>query len=252
VWAFYPGAGYSWVSPYPWGWLPYHSGTWSFFPGYGWGWQPGGAWNGLNNTAGLGTVAAGTGIAAGNTLTKGGVHTPLRTATVPPAPVAGAARPSMVMSNEKPIVFSKEDRPGNFVFQKDSAGLGVPRGSLGNLNKVSNEVGRHGSANMEVFAAAPNGETAGSAHGATRGPETLHRGSPGDGAQGWHGNEGVSSASRQGNQGSTSQGGQAQGSFHPSGASQSSGSGASMGAPANSGGGSSGNGGARGSAASPK
>ena len=27
VWAMYPGAGYSWVSPYPWGWLPYHSGT---------------------------------------------------------------------------------------------------------------------------------------------------------------------------------------------------------------------------------
>ena len=26
VWALYPGAGYSWVSPYPWGWLPYHSG----------------------------------------------------------------------------------------------------------------------------------------------------------------------------------------------------------------------------------
>ena len=244
VWAFYPGAGYSWVSPYPWGWLPYHSGAWSFYPGYGWGWQPGGAWNGLNNTAGLGAVAAGTGIVGSSTLTQGGVHAPLRSATAPPAPVAsGTTRASLVMSNEKPIVFSKEDRPGNFVFQKNSAGLGVPRGSLGNLNKISNEVGRHGSANMEVFATAPNGETA---HGATRGPETLHRGSPADGAQGWHGNEGVSSASRQGNQGSTSQ---AQGSFHSSGAS---GSGASMGASANSGGGSSGSGGARGSGGSPK
>jgi len=243
VWALYPGAGYSWVSPYPWGWLPYHSGAWSFFPGYGWGWQPGGAWNGLNNTAGLGAIAGGAGMVGSSTLTQSGVHAPLRTATAPPAPVASATtRASLVVSNEKPVVFSKEDRPGNFVFQKNSAGLGVPRGSLGNLNKISNEVGRHGSANMEVFASAPSGETA---HGATRGPETLHRGSPADGAQGWHGNEGISSASRQGNQGSTSQGGQAQ---HSSGASGSAGS---MGASANSGGGSSG-GGARGSAASPK
>ncbi len=48
-WAYYSGAGYSWVSPYPWGWTPYHYGSWSFCPGTGWGWQPGGAWNGLNN-----------------------------------------------------------------------------------------------------------------------------------------------------------------------------------------------------------
>jgi hypothetical protein len=271
VWAFYPGAGYSWVSPYPWGWLPYHSGTWSFFPGYGWGWQPGGSWNGLNNAVGLGAVPAGTsmaagtgmggtGMAAGNTLTKGGVHAPLRSAEVPAAPVAaGATRQSLVLSNAKPMVFSKEDRPGNFVFQKDSAGLGVPRGSLGNLNKISNEVGRHGSANMEVFAGAPNGETAGfahgasagSAHGATRGPETLRPASRGDfSPTGERGNSPASPASRQGaNQGSGPQGGQAQpsfhggnggGNFHPSGG----------GAPAgNSGGGSSGNGGVRGSAA---
>ena len=30
TWAWYPGAGYSWVSPYPWGWTPYHYGSWSF------------------------------------------------------------------------------------------------------------------------------------------------------------------------------------------------------------------------------
>ncbi len=48
-WAYYSGAGYSWVSPYPWGWTPYHYGSWSYCPGAGWGWQPGGAWSGLNN-----------------------------------------------------------------------------------------------------------------------------------------------------------------------------------------------------------
>jgi hypothetical protein len=254
VWALYPGAGYSWVSPYPWGWLPYHSGAWSFFPGYGWGWQPGGAWNGLNNIAGGGFAPAGvgTGLVAGG-VTKGGVHTPLRPAAPAAPAAAGAVRPSLVLSNEKPMVFSKESTPGNFVFQKDSAGLGVPRGSLGNLNKISNEVGRHGSASMEVFAAAPNGGAAGSVHGATRGPETLRPASSAD--RGWGGERGNSQASsdlRQGasqgsNQGST--GGQAQPSFH--GASQA-GGGAPMSAPTGGSGGSSSNGGARGSAASPK
>ncbi len=27
VWAYYPDAGYSWVSPYPWGWTAFHSGS---------------------------------------------------------------------------------------------------------------------------------------------------------------------------------------------------------------------------------
>ena len=49
AWAYYPSAGYSWVSPYPWGWTPYHYGSWSYCQGTGWGWQPGGAWMGLAN-----------------------------------------------------------------------------------------------------------------------------------------------------------------------------------------------------------
>jgi hypothetical protein len=269
VWALYPGAGYSWVSPYPWGWLPYHSGSWAFCQGVGWGWQPGGAWNGLNNIAaggfaptGPGTGVAGTGAAGTGAATKGGVHAPLRPA-VPPAPAAGAVRPSLVLSNAKPMVFSKESTPGNFVFQKDSAGLGVPRGSLGNLNKISNEVGRHGSASMEVFAAAPNGATAGSVqgatagsvHGATRGPETLRPASSAD--RGWGGERGngqSSSGQQQGatrgmNPGSTGgqSGGQSQPSFHGGGAVQP--ASAAPSAPAS--GGSSGGGGNRGSS-SPK
>ncbi|MGH9596201.1 MAG: DUF6600 domain-containing protein, partial [Edaphobacter sp.] len=79
VWALYPGAGYSWVSPYPWGWLPYHSGSWGFCQGVGWGWQPGGAWNGLNNIAGLGGMPVGT--VAGRP-----VHSPLRPGPRMPQP----------------------------------------------------------------------------------------------------------------------------------------------------------------------
>jgi hypothetical protein len=162
VWALYPGAGYSFVSPYPWGWLPYHTGAWSFYPGYGWGWQPGGSFNGLNNmvASGLQTTA---------------LRSPLR----PAVPAVTAATPSLMMANEKPMVFSKEDKPGNFVFQKDSAGLGVPRGTLGNLSKISNHVEQHGSANMQVYAAPPasSGWSAAS-RSANTGPVTLRAGSP--------------------------------------------------------------------------
>jgi hypothetical protein len=165
VWALYPGAGYSWVSPYPWGWLPYHSGTWSFYPGYGWGWQPGGVWNGLNN------IVATTGTTAG-TLAQNPVRSPLRPA--PPLKTGnGATTSSLVLAGDKPLVFSKEDKPGNFVFQKNSAGLGVPRGSLGSLSKISNHVEQHGSASMPVYASSPSVSAGGSAHGANRGPVTL-------------------------------------------------------------------------------
>src|ERR1700693_4703892 len=43
-WVYYPGAGYMWVSSYPWGWMPYRYGNWAFVPGFGWIWQPG-YWN---------------------------------------------------------------------------------------------------------------------------------------------------------------------------------------------------------------
>ena len=263
VWALYPGAGYSWVSPYPWGWLPYHSGSWSFFPGYGWGWQPGGSFNGLNNVAmsngafgggggvvGPGVVAAGT-VAPG-TATKGVVHSPIRPAVMPQAPTAASARQSLVLSNEKPIVFSKEERPGNFVFQKDSAGLGVPRGSLGNLNKISNDVVRHGSANMDVYAANPHtGMERGGDHGANRasGPATLRPASRGDESMGNRGGEAAAASMRQGGGNSGSNGGQASPSYHGGGGGAASPApmSAPAAAPAAAGGG-----GARGPVASPK
>src|SRR5260370_1663018 len=116
---------------------------------------------------GGGTIATGTMPTGGvptNGLGKNPMHSPLRSAAPPQAPAAtGATRQSLVMSNQTPIVMSQQDREGNFVFQKDSAGLGVPRGSLGNLNHVANDVGRHGSASMPVDAAAPNGAE-GNAH----------------------------------------------------------------------------------------
>jgi hypothetical protein len=40
-WALYPSIGYTWVSGYSWGWLPYHCGAWGYYS-FGWGWHPGG------------------------------------------------------------------------------------------------------------------------------------------------------------------------------------------------------------------
>jgi hypothetical protein len=40
-WADYGAYGTTWISGYPWGWLPYHCGAWNYFP-FGWGWIPGG------------------------------------------------------------------------------------------------------------------------------------------------------------------------------------------------------------------
>jgi hypothetical protein len=256
LWAYYPGAGYSFVSPYPWGWLPYHSGSWSFFPGYGWGWQPGGTWNGLNNVGMNGTMATGTmpvGGVPANGLGKNPMHSPLRTAAPPQPPVAGATRPSMVLTNEKPMVMSQPDRQGNFVFQKDSAGLGVPRGSLGNLNHVNNDVGRHGSASMPVYAAGPNGAAEGNTHGASRGPQTLRPANGGEGSTGVRGNEAGPWAGRQGGNERT---GGVQGSspsFHGGGGGGTQSSGAAAPASAPSGGNAgAGGGGGHGPIASPK
>lgn len=46
-WGYYGGAGYSWISGYPWGWLPYSCGGWNYYGGFGWGWQPNGCGGGF-------------------------------------------------------------------------------------------------------------------------------------------------------------------------------------------------------------
>ncbi len=133
VWAQYPGAGYSFVSPYPWGWTPFHSGTWASCAG-GWGWRPGSGYYGLNNSASL--VRQGTALR-------------------PTPPSLGAHAPSMVVVSTQPIAASRLS-PGGLVIQQNSAGLGVPREGLGHLGKLSSSVAQHGSvtANIDVPAAA--------------------------------------------------------------------------------------------------
>jgi hypothetical protein len=146
LYAYYPGAGYSFVSPYPWGWTPFHYGSWQYCPSQGWGWRPGGSWNGLTNTRLLKVP-----------------HSPARP-VLPAKPVGG--RSTILAYNAKPLVMSKLDSGNKFVFQRDSAGLGIPRQSFGNLARTSNAVAQHGSASTSV------------AVGASSGPSPIARPSP--------------------------------------------------------------------------
>jgi len=130
AWAWYPGSGYGWVSAYPWGWTPYHSGSWMFVQNYGWMWQPGGAWMGLTNAPTM--VGAPQGF-----VTPRPPVTPVHTlVTVNRGPVN-----TPMMSSEKMVVRS------------GSAGLGIPRGSVQNLAKFSQQVQQHGSATTTLHTA---------------------------------------------------------------------------------------------------
>jgi ferric-dicitrate binding protein FerR (iron transport regulator) len=174
AWAYYPGAGYSWVSPYPWGWLPYHSGSWAFCPGAGWGWQPGNNWRGLANGVNVTTAQPLPGKAGRDPATYAGGPRP----GGPPRPPV-TARSTLVIENRTPLVVSRENQPGNFVFQRDSAGMGVPRGSLGELRGISNDAVHHGFANRQVYAE-PMGAAGTPDHPTHHVPMALRQGSPED------------------------------------------------------------------------
>lgn len=130
LWAYYPSAGYSWVSPYPWGWTAFHSGSWDLCNG-SWGWRPTGGWNGLQNTA--------------------AVRGPGWPKHLRPPVHTHPLSPTIVAVNEKPLVISRLNDKDSFVFRKDSAGLGVPRGTFGKLGHISNNVAQHGFAERPAY-----------------------------------------------------------------------------------------------------
>jgi hypothetical protein len=130
AWAFAPGFGYGWVSGYPWGWTPYHYGSWVYLPGKGWAWAPGGSWSGWN--------------------TPRIVRSP--TNFVAPQPPSTPGHGIVVVSRgPMPIQlgrsFSRLEIP------KNSAGLGIPRGGIKNLNQLSGTVQQNGLATARVHTA---------------------------------------------------------------------------------------------------
>lgn len=132
TWAWYPGAGYSWVSPYPWAWTPFHYGSWQQCGASGWGWRPGGQWVGLRNAA----------------LRPTNLHAP-GVGAQPHPPTGG--HPTLIPVNARPLSVSGLTNSEAFVFNKDSAGLGVPRQGFGNLKSTSSDVARHGIAVTPVL-----------------------------------------------------------------------------------------------------
>jgi len=117
-WAWYPGYGYMFVSAYPWGWMPYRYGNWNFVPGYGWVWMPG-YWN---TWYAVPTV----------------VNPPKRY-VVPTPPVRSRVT---VMVGKGLTANPPTATPRRIAISPGSAGLGVPRGSVRNLDHISNQVAK--------------------------------------------------------------------------------------------------------------
>ena len=145
AWGFYPGYGYMFASAYPWGWLPYRYGTWAFVPGFGWGWQPGMWTSFVTVPRYIPTTATHV-----TTLTPPGAGT-VRTVTV-----GRVGTVSPVMSR-------------NVRLSAGSAGMGIPRGSVDNLNHLNHQVVKSGYVEVRPapqFAATPAARTAGYSGGA--------------------------------------------------------------------------------------
>ena len=175
VWAWYQGAGYSWVSPYPWGWTPYHLGSWSYCSGVGWGWRPGGSWNGLNNSIAMESGGGGSAIASGGSATTTSGGSPVR----PPRPVRppSPGESTLRVTSLQPLVRSEAVSADSFVFRKDSAGLGVPREGMGKLNRLSQDAINRGAATTPIYLSAPSSEMRNGRPG-SEGivPTSVHRG----------------------------------------------------------------------------
>ena len=124
AWSWYPGYGYTYVSAYPWVWLPYRYGNWLFVPGFGWMWQPGYAsmWNTVPRYTATTAVRVHPLIAPSGT-----VHT---VAVGRGGPVTGTTFPSRL------------------IVSKGSAGMGIQRGSVQNLGHLNGQVAKAGSAEV--------------------------------------------------------------------------------------------------------
>jgi hypothetical protein len=130
AWAFTPGFGYGWVSGYPWGWTPYHYGSWVYLPTSGWGWLPGGTWTGWS--------------------TPRIVHPPANFLPPQPPSIPGDGT---VIVNRGPAPVQLGRSFNRMEIAKNSAGLGIPRGGIKNLNQLSGTVQQQGFATARVHTA---------------------------------------------------------------------------------------------------
>ena len=168
AWSWYPGYGYMFASAYPWGWMPYRYGSWNFIPGFGWMWQPG-------SFSGWTTIPRYSG-----TLPTG-FH-PLV------APVTGTVKTVAVGKGGTVSAMP----PSHLTLNAGSAGIGIPRGSLTNLNHLNHQVAKSGF--VEVRPApqfsSSSGRTASSfstpQHSSMSAPSVGHTTSPAHASGGTH------------------------------------------------------------------
>jgi hypothetical protein len=156
AWSWYPGMGFLWASAYPWGWMPYYYGNWAYAPGFGWGWQPGG-WTGWHG--GIHYVGA----------VAEGFHAP-----VPPKGTVS----TVAVGKGGPVVTNAAGMRTQV--SSGSAGLGIPRGSYGDLHRLNAQVAKTGFVELHAapqFAASSpglGGSGFGAVHGAGSGGGEGH------------------------------------------------------------------------------
>ena len=153
AWMWYPGLGYTWVSAYPWGWMPYRYGSWVFLSSYGgWFWQPGSTWAGWNT--GLRTVNAPSTFVAPRPPSRPGQSLIVSRIALP--------APRRVTENRLEV-------------RSGSAGLGIPRGSIRNLDKVSQQLAQPMGAGRGIYQSPTGGAARGSGPSRVSG---SHSGAP--------------------------------------------------------------------------
>jgi hypothetical protein len=129
AWGWYPGFGYMYASPYPWGWLPYRYGNWMFVPGFGWMWQPGG-WN---------------------TWLTMPHYTPTSLSSIhPPVAPTGSVQ-TIVVGKGGTSTLAASNLSSNLIVRSGSAGIGIPRGSLDNLGHLNRQVAKAGFAQVHAM-----------------------------------------------------------------------------------------------------
>ena len=170
AWSWYPGYGYMFASAYPWGWMPYRYGNWMFVSGFGWMWQPGG-WN--------------TWLTVPRYTATTLVHVnPL----VPPA--AGTVK-TVVVGKGGPVSTLASSR---MVVNSGSAGMGIPRGSLGNLSHLNREVVKTGTVAVrpapQFSSTSQRSSGFGGSHSSTGSAPSFH-GAPASHASGAHASGGT-------------------------------------------------------------
>jgi hypothetical protein len=130
AWAYSPGFGYGWVSGYPWGWTPYHYGSWVYLPTNGWAWQPGGSWAGWSQPR--------------------IIHPPSN--FLLPQPPANQGQQTMIVNRgAMPLPLGKSS--SHMRISNNSAGLGIPRGGIKNLDQLSRMVRQDGFADARIHSA---------------------------------------------------------------------------------------------------